>query len=333
MALRVIAAFLSLFLAVAIAQADTTYTVDTVLGEWKDTARDDRVVPYKIYYPANANGAQPIVIFSHGLGGNRDGAEYLLRFLAEHGYVSVAVQHKGSDTPAVMRELQQTGGTLDAGTRQGLGGRLRDSISPRTAADRFRDIPFAIDQLTLMNTSDAKLKGRLDVSRIGMSGHSFGAITVMAVSGQTFPLGGAQFTDARIKASIAYSPSKPRTGDAAAAFATIRIPLFSMTGTEDGNPLDPSEPASNRQIPYQVMSGNDKYLVVFTGGDHMIFSGRQLATGARPKDDMFHGLIQKGSLAYWDYYLRGSAEAKAYLTGGGFQRDLGANGTFEFKAK
>lgn len=333
MALRVIAAFLALFIALGAARADTAYTVDTVLGEWKDQARDDRVVPYKIYYAANAQGAQPIVIFSHGLGGSRDGAEYLLRFLAEHGYVAVAVQHKGSDTPAVMQDLQRSSGSIDAGTRTGLGGRLRDSISPHTAADRFRDIPFAIDQLTLMNGNDAKLKGRLDVSRIGMSGHSFGAITVMAVSGQTFPLGGAQFTEERIKASIAYSPSKPRAGDPAAAFATIHIPVFHMTGTEDGNPLDSSEPASNRQIPYQVMSGTDKYLVVFAGGDHMIFSGRRIEGGPRPKDDMFHGLIQKASLAYWDYYLRGSAEAKAYLTGGGFQRDLGANGTFEFQAK
>ena len=49
-----------------------------------------------------------------------------------------------------------------------------------------------------------------------MSGHSFGAITTKAVSGQHFLAG--DFTDARIKAAIAFSPSTPRVGSAHEAF-------------------------------------------------------------------------------------------------------------------
>ena len=89
MTLRAIAALAFAFLiALGPARAEKA-TVDTILGEWTDAARANRVVPYKIYYPANAQGARPIVIFSHGLGGSRDGAEYLLRFLAENGYAAV----------------------------------------------------------------------------------------------------------------------------------------------------------------------------------------------------------------------------------------------------
>ena len=36
-----------------------------------------------------------------------------------------------------------------------------------------------------MNAGDAKLRGRLDLSRVGMSGHSYGAVTTMALSGQS----------------------------------------------------------------------------------------------------------------------------------------------------
>jgi predicted dienelactone hydrolase len=314
---RIIAAFAFLLIATAVHAGPA----DTLLGEWTDAARSNRVVPYKIYLP-NAQTPSPIVIFSHGLGGSRDGAVYLLSYLAEHGYVAVAVQHAGSDTPAVF-----SGGAMNQAG-------LREATSAGAAADRFRDIPFAIDELTKMNASDARLKGRLDMSRIGMSGHSYGAITTMALSGQGFgPLGAFSFDDARIKAAIAYSPSKPRQGDPASVLSGIRIPMFHMTGTNDQNPLDPSEPASNRQIPYRHLQNADKYLLVFQDGDHMIFSGRDFRGSPRPNDPRFHAWIQKASLAFWDAYLRGNADAKTYLTGGKFKTELGAEGTFEFQLR
>ncbi len=313
--MRILAAAFALLFTLSTANAGT------ILGEWVDPARSGRVVPYKIYTPDQATGPAPVVIFSHGLGGNRDGAVYLLNHLAENGYVAVAVQHAGSDTPAVF----SSGAMNQAG--------VRDAISPGKAADRFRDIPFALDELTKMNASDARLKGRLDMSRIGMSGHSYGAVTTMALGGQSFGGGFISFADPRIKAAIVYSPSKPRRGDPAQALANIRMPMFHMTGTNDDNPLDPSDPASDRQIPYRHLVNADKYLLVFKDGDHMIFSGRDFRGGPRPNDPRFHAWIQKASTAYWDAYLKGNADAKAYLTGGKFKAELDQDGTFEFQLR
>ncbi|NOT41837.1 MAG: hypothetical protein HOP13_15250 [Alphaproteobacteria bacterium] len=318
MPLRLIAAFaliVSSFTAHAAA-------VDTLLGEWTDAARAKRVVPYKIYVPQGATTPAPVVIFSHGLGGNRDGAAYLLNHLAENGYVAVAVQHPGSDTKTVF-----PGGRVnDAG--------LFSAISPAVAADRFNDIPFAIDELASMNANDARLKGRLDMTKLGMSGHSYGAITTLALAGQGFgPNGGFSFADDRIQAAIAYSPSKPKQGDPAQAFAGIRMPTFHMTGTNDRNPLDSSDPPENRQVAYRSIANADKYLIVFTGGDHMIFSGRSLQGELRTRDPGFHAWIKKASLAFWDAYLRGNADAKAYLTGGKFAAELGGEGKFESQTR
>jgi predicted dienelactone hydrolase len=286
-------------------------------------------VPYKIYQPTNAPGPRPIVIFSHGLGGNREGAEYLMRFLAENGYMGVAVQHSGSDTPAVFGGMPGSPGFDPEKARDGS----RAATMPGVAIDRLRDIPFAIDQLAAMNANDARLRGRLDLSRVGMSGHSYGAITTMMLSGQSPAGGRVSFSDPRIKASIAYSPSKPRMGDPAQAFSTIRIPTFHMTGTADTTPFDNGEPPEARQIPYRSINGADKYLLVFTGGDHMVFNGRTPRSGPRPTDPVFHALIQKASLAYWDAYLMGNNDARAYLTDGRFKQDLGAHGTFEFEVR
>lgn len=326
--LKPFVAFVLAFLLVATPGHAAPLNVETILGDWTDGARAGRVVPYKLFIPTNARGPRPVVIFSHGLGGNRDGAEYLLRHLAENGYAAIAIQHPGSDTPAVFGQLQGTDfANLDRGAMRE---KLRDSMSPQTAADRFRDIPFAIDQLDRMNGADARLRGRLDLTRVGMSGHSYGSITTLALAGQSFLGGRMSFADQRIKAAIAYSPSKPRRGNSAEAFASIRVPTFHMTGTEDKNPFDPNEPATTRQEPYRAIATADKFLIVFEGGDHMVFSGRNFRGGPRPNDAKFHALIQKASLAYWDAYLMGNADAKAYLTDGRFAQDLGANGTFEF---
>ena len=64
--------------------------------DWHDAKRD-RNVPVKIYFPKDGPGPFPVVVFSHGLGGSRDGYEYLGRHWAGCGYVSVHVQHIGSD--------------------------------------------------------------------------------------------------------------------------------------------------------------------------------------------------------------------------------------------
>src|ERR1700722_18408724 len=93
---------LALFFALVIARcsavwAETTNEVDFVRHEWRDAKRE-RTVPVKIYFPKTGEGPFPVIIFSHGLGGSREGYEYLGRYWASHGYVSVHLQHAGSDS-------------------------------------------------------------------------------------------------------------------------------------------------------------------------------------------------------------------------------------------
>src|SRR5258708_35446079 len=77
--------------------ATVPYQVETIKFDWVDQKRD-RKVPVKIYYPKDGKGPFPVIIFSHGLGGSRDGYEYLGRYLGGHGYFSVHLQHLGSDS-------------------------------------------------------------------------------------------------------------------------------------------------------------------------------------------------------------------------------------------
>lgn len=139
--------------------------------DWKDDKRD-RDVPVRLYVPKGA-GPFPVIVFSHGLGGSRQGYAYLGRHWASHGYVCVHIQHKGSDD-AVWK-----------GSKQPMADMRKAARDPANIVNRPLDVRFTIDQLVKLN-KEGKLKGRLDLEKIGMAGHSFGDYTTLAASGQVF---------------------------------------------------------------------------------------------------------------------------------------------------
>ena len=85
-------------------------------------------------------------------------------------------------------------------------------------------------------------------------------------------------------------------------------------------------------MPFDHITAADQYLVIFTGGDHMIFSGRGRLLGGE-KDALFQDLIRVATTTFWDAYLKDAKSAKAFLTEGGLQKLLGRAGTFEKKLK
>ena len=178
----------------------------------KDEGRG-REIPIRVYLPMQTT-AQPVVLFSHGLGGSREGSSYLGKHWAARGYVAVFLQHPGSDT-SVWRDKPKA--ERMAAMRQAAG--LENFML------RVKDVPAVLDQLQRWNRAERHpLAGRLDLGRVGMSGHSFGAVTTQAVSGQSAVGGIVSFADPRIKAAVVMSPSSPRRGDPKQAFAAVKIP-------------------------------------------------------------------------------------------------------------
>ena len=192
---------------------------------------------------------------------------------------------------------------------------------------------FAIDQLAKLNSDDPLLKHRLDLDRIGVAGHSFGAFTTLAVAGEVFvsPTGHENSdVDPRVKAAIAMSAPAPlNKSQLDLAFSKIKIPCFHMTGTRDDSPIGETK-AAERRIPFDHSNGSDQFLVTFQGADHMVFSGRVLGQNGE-RDAFFQKFIVSSSTAFWDAYLKGDAHAKAWLAGDGFATVLGDDGKFEKK--
>ena len=63
------------------------FAMTNLVETWADPARGGREVPVKAWLPAAPSGPCPVVLFSHGLGGSRDGYEYLGRYFASHGWL------------------------------------------------------------------------------------------------------------------------------------------------------------------------------------------------------------------------------------------------------
>jgi len=183
-------------------------------------------IPLRVYLPTNTASA-PVILFSHGLGGSRTGSAFLGEHGAARGNVAVFLQHPGSGESVWKNES----------VRERMRA-MNQAASLENFLLRVQDVPVVLNQLETWDANKTNhLAGRLGLKKVGMSCHSFGAVTTEAVSGETFPAGGQKFTDPRIKAAVVFSPSAPRAGSAANAFGMVKIPWVLMTGTKDLVPI------------------------------------------------------------------------------------------------
>lgn len=275
----------------------------------KDQKRS-RDIPIRVYLPKEKIPA-PVVLFSHGLGGSREGSAFLGSHWAARGYVAVFLQHPGSDESL----------WKDKPPAQRMAA-LRAAADLENFRLRIDDVRAVLDQLDEWNkTNGNPLAGRLDLKRIGMSGHSFGAVTTQAVSGQRF-VRSAAMTDARIKAAVIMSPSGARAGgDQTLAFGGVKIPWMLLTGTKDTAPIGDADVASRLSV-FPALPPGGKYELVLYNAEHSVFTDRALPGDAQPRNPNHHRAILAVTTAFWDAYLRDDAKAKAWLDGDGPRKIL-----------
>lgn len=287
-----------------------TFTVQDV--------KHDRDIPIRVYLPASTQPA-PVILFSHGLGGSRDNNPYLGNHWAKRGYVVAFVQHSGSD--------QDVWKSTPPAERLAA---MKKAASIGNFIARTHDIPAVIDSLTVWNDDKQHpLFHRLDLGQIGMSGHSFGAHTTQAVIGQSFQRDSG-FLEPRIDAAVMMSPSSPKAGDPAKAFAPIKVPSLLMTGTLDDSPIGDTSPADRLKV-FPHLTGAAAWQVVFDKATHSAFGERNLK--GEKSDPRYHRAILALTTAFWDAELRQQPEAKAWLNGSGAKSVLDPQDTWKSNAK
>jgi predicted dienelactone hydrolase len=247
--------------------------------DWHDAARN-RDVPVTIYAPSDATAPSPVVVFSHGIGEDRDSYAYLGRAWAAAGFVAVHVTHAGTDKATLQRGYLH----LYRATKDGENWR-----------NRPRDLTFALDQLARGGAGAL----RVDLTRVAAAGHSAGAWTALAVAGLPVPIG--SFADPRVKTAIEIS--MPKLGSNAPASWDVPVPVLHLTGTCDTSLIYRTFPR-DRRVPFLKSQPGQQLLITLDHARHETFSN---------PEDALHPLVADLTTAWLAATLQGDAAARAWL--------------------
>lgn len=264
-----------LMAALAAPQAPVHAQTDAPAGElvdfdWVDHARG-RPVPARLYWPiaARPDAPVPLVVFSHGIGGSRCGYSYLGRHWSAHGIASLHVQHVGSDA------------ALWRGNPFGVVGRLQAAAREQEAIARAADVRFALDRM-LSDATGARAAS-VDRQRLVAAGHSYGANTTLLTVGAQVVRAGRTIDcrDARFRAAVIIS-APPFYGepDLAAVLGPVSVPTLHVTATDDVIEIPGYRSgAVDRLAVFEAIAHPHKWLAVFSGGSHSMFTDRSLTGG------------------------------------------------------
>jgi predicted dienelactone hydrolase len=270
---------------------------------WTDAARDQRQVPALVRWPAQT--PLGVLVFSHGLGGHREGADVWGHAWAKAGFVVVHLQHAGSDA---------------ASLRGGLFS-IRKASSQEQFVARVSDVKFAIDEIERRRTQKTGRWGEIPAGKLGVAGHSFGARTSMALAGFTYPrTGGWSGADPRIKAFIALSPAlgKYATLEQGRKDAkAITRPMLVVSGSLDGEVVNNGETVESRRMVYDALPEGKKALLWIEDADHFTFAGNETPIRGnfllrRPAvseaaEVQHHAVVADATTQWWLAQLHGEA--------------------------
>lgn len=277
------------------------YAVATV--DSMNLGGDEMAFEARLWYP-QGEGPFPVIVFSHGLGGSKDVFGAVTSHWASHGYVVIQPSHD------------------DAGIRMTNGGMHPPEAKVR---ERLGQVITALDSLERIAGEVPALDGRLDSTRLGVAGHSYGSFITMLAGGLEVEIGGERTAlgDARVNCLVPISPSgRGDYGIHEHSFETLTRPALFFTGTRD---LRNGRADDWRMEPYNLGPGGDKYLVVIEDASHGQFGGDDASSDAPD-------YVKAATAAFWDHCLRGEPGGREYLLEPeGFAAFAGGRATLEAK--
>jgi dienelactone hydrolase len=262
---------------------------------------------------ANDQATFPVVLVSHGPGvGNRSQSVFQLEALASHGFIAVAIDHTRYASTTIFPDGRSIPFDPSVGWPTFV-----DAQSTAMLKTWAADTSFVIDQLERLNLDDstALLTGRLDISRLGYLGTSFGGSVVVQ----------ALLQDPRIKAGVA-EDGKPYFLDE--ALSALDRPLMYMQsaapyihatdaqlakwGLTTRRFREAEQDHYARQMLLFSHARGPIYNVYIRGTNHVTFSDFFLAVRVPDTELMSvrraHRIINDYTMAFFNRYLNGSPE-------------------------
>jgi len=275
-----------------------------------------KAIECRVYFPA-VGDKLPLIAFSHGFGADRAAFTVIAHHWAEHGYVVIAPSHWDG-----FGKSKGTGDVLPAGGLQALMENAAAKIE-----NRVGDVAFILDSTEQLSALLPVLRGRIDVTRTGVGGHSLGAYTTMLIGGVTADIGeqkARSFKDDRVRCILPISgQGTGQQGLTPSSWVNLKLPMMTMTGSLDKGAG--GQGPEWKQESFKFCPAGDKYLVFIEGANHVSFGG----SGSR--DAGITDAVKRSTLAFWDAYLKDDDSAKASLTSGSVFATLKGKATLQAK--
>ena len=272
----------------------------------------------------------PVVILSHGLISKPEYFVEEAKHLASHGYVVALPEHIGSSSKYFQDMLD---------------GYHLDMYSVNEFIDRPLDVSHVLDELEKRNIST--FEGRLNLQKVGMLGHSFGAYTALALAGATIdfdklekvcqrkiwdpnvslflqcralemPRQEYNFRDERIQAIMVANPLNSVIFGQK-GLAKVDIPVIFGAGSDDLATPVPIEQLKG----FVWLNPKDKYLLLVSGQAHANFSELDAATEALidlfpdftiPDESLIDQYANAFFLAFNEVYINKNKEYLPYMS-------------------
>lgn len=310
--------------------APLNFSTTAASFEYKDGLGHSRTVELYFRVPAGVAGQLPVVVWSHEYGVSGDLKELLAKWAettARAGYVTVTVAHSE-------REKEEWLGVCAS---------LELDIvnCPRPyALDWPVDLKQVLNYLERANASgSAELRGRMDLTKLALAGHSDGASGVISLAGarrmflSQDPENAADFSDARPVAFVALSPQGPtlegffdtEIGRDENSWMGIKRPVLTITGAGDNNCNEPGAcykgdtPHRRRTVHTLLPPGGKYHMYVNSVKLSHDFLGTldtaacEAAGVARADCSRFDDWLRSTVVAFLDATVRGRPAAQTWL--------------------
>jgi|KBSMisStaDraftv2_1062788.scaffolds.fasta_scaffold07621_3 predicted dienelactone hydrolase len=261
---------------------------------------------------ARARARFPVVLFSHGpLSANRSQSVFQMEALATRGFIVIAIDHTGYASTTIFPDGHAVAPDPNAAWPVFV-----DTKSTAMLQTWAADVGFVIDRLEVLNEPGAigVLTGRMDLSRIGYVGASFGGSVVV----QTL------LDEPRIKAGVAQD-GKPYFSDqtltkldrplmymqSAAPYITSTDAQLAKWGLTAAQFKVAEQDHYARQMRLFSSANGPIYNVFIRRTNHVTFSDLYLIIGFPDSKLMdirrAHRIINDYTVAFFERYLNGEA--------------------------
>ena len=221
----------------------------------------------------------PVIVFSHGATNDPIDYAHTLELIAGAGFVVAAPYHVNNTQDDVRIDfINDLAGIQWFPCNDGRPGPCSRTNVARSMQDRVRDITHILDELPRW------FGDRVDLSRVGVMGHSRGTVTALAAAGGSTQWGFG--SEERVKAIMGMAIGAPAI-TFGANVADVEVPTLLVAGTLDQNSL----PAVSMQA-FDQVSSDEKALVLIQNATHRSFDSTycaQMQAAGAAADNIAHG--------------------------------------------